>query len=130
MNLRWTLKENLQYIYTHTMILGDMCNTIFLISCSLVLSLILYYMHVCKLYSYSLMIKYILICFFQDTDCCTRICCGPARAFEMKILDNSQREVIHLSRPFRCTACCFPCCLQELEVCSPPGTPVGYVVQK
>eukprot|EP00795_Rhopilema_esculentum_P017008 gene17008-8513_t len=66
----------------------------------------------------------------EDTDCCTRICCGSARAFEMKILDNSQREVIHLHRPFRCTGCCFPCFLQELEVTSPPGTPVGYVVQK
>ena len=29
---------------------------------------------------------------------------------------------------FRCGACCFPCCLQELEVTSPPGTVVGYVV--
>ena len=26
------------------------------------------------------------------------------------------RKVIHLNRPLRCQACCFPCCLQELEV--------------
>ena len=25
-------------------------------------------------------------------------------------------KVIHLNRPLRCQACCFPCCLQELEV--------------
>ncbi|XP_070539282.1 phospholipid scramblase 2-like [Ptychodera flava] len=65
----------------------------------------------------------------EDTDCCTRQCCGSARPFEMKILDNSQREVIHLSRPLRCSSCWYPCCLQELEVQSPPGTVVGYVKQ-
>ena len=48
----------------------------------------------------------------------------------MKILDNMQREVIHLSRPLRCQCCCCPCCLQEIEVQSPPGTVIGYVEQK
>jgi len=66
----------------------------------------------------------------EDTDCCTRQCCGPARPFDMKIMDNHQQEVIHLNRPFRCTGCCFPCYLQEVEVTSPPGTVVGYVEQK
>eukprot|EP00794_Sanderia_malayensis_P002857 gene2857-3303_t len=66
----------------------------------------------------------------EDTECCTRMCCGASRPFDIKILDNSQREVIHLNRPLRCTSCLFPCFLQELEVTSPPGTPVGYVAQK
>lgn len=48
----------------------------------------------------------------EDTDCCSRNCCGPLRAFDMQILDNSQNEVIHLNRPLACTSCCFPCCLQ------------------
>lgn len=48
----------------------------------------------------------------EDTDCCTRNCCGPLRPFDMKILDNSQNEVIHLNRPLACTSCFFPCCLQ------------------
>ncbi|XP_031567695.1 phospholipid scramblase 1-like [Actinia tenebrosa] len=65
----------------------------------------------------------------EDTDCCTRQCCGPERPFEMKILDNAQREVIHLSRPLRCSSCCFPCCLQEIEVQGPPGNVLGYCVQ-
>ena len=52
----------------------------------------------------------------EDTDCCTRQCCGPSRPFEMNILDNQQQEVLHLVRPLRCQSCCFPCCLQELEV--------------
>ncbi|XP_031567694.1 phospholipid scramblase 2-like [Actinia tenebrosa] len=65
----------------------------------------------------------------EDTDCCTRQCCGPGRPFDMKILDNYQREVIHLTRPLRCSSCWFPCCLQEIEVQSPPGTIVGYCAQ-
>merc|ERR1719516_656259 len=65
----------------------------------------------------------------EDTDCCTRIACGPARPFDMIIKDNADREVIHLNRPLRCSTCCFPCCLQSLEVSSPPGTVIGYVNQ-
>lgn len=65
----------------------------------------------------------------EDTDCCTRQFCGPCRPFEMRILDNMQREVIHLNRPLRCSSCFFPCCLQEIEVQSPPGTVIGYCVQ-
>ena len=65
-----------------------------------------------------------------DTDCCTRNLCGPSRPFDISIIDNMQREIVHLRRPLRCSACCFPCCLQELEVQSPPGSVVGYVKQK
>uniref|UniRef100_A0A4X1T4A4 Phospholipid scramblase n=1 Tax=Sus scrofa TaxID=9823 RepID=A0A4X1T4A4_PIG len=65
----------------------------------------------------------------EDTDCCTRNCCGPSRPFTMRILDNMGREVITLERPLRCTSCCFPCCLQEIEIQAPPGIPVGYVTQ-
>jgi len=66
----------------------------------------------------------------EDTDCCTRQCCGPTRPFEMNIMDNQGQEVLHLVRPLRCQSCCFPCCLQELEVHSPPGTIIGYVEQE
>ena len=66
----------------------------------------------------------------EDTDCCTRMVCGPGRPFEMNIVDNSGKEVIHLVRPLRCTGCCFPCCLQEMEVHSPLGTIIGSVEQK
>ncbi|XP_027048674.1 phospholipid scramblase 1-like [Pocillopora damicornis] len=66
----------------------------------------------------------------EDTDCCTRQCCGPGRPFEMRIVDNMQREVMHLSRPVRCQCCWWPCCLQEIEIQAPPGTVIGYVQQK
>ena len=66
----------------------------------------------------------------EDSDCLTRNCCGPRRPFDMKILDNFQNEVIHLSRPLRCDSCWFPCCLQNIEVTSPPGTLVGSIDQE
>ncbi|XP_043330008.1 phospholipid scramblase 2 isoform X1 [Cervus elaphus] len=65
----------------------------------------------------------------EDTDCCTRNCWGPSRPFTMRILDNLGREVITLERPLRCSCCCCPCCLQEIEIQAPPGVPVGYVTQ-
>ncbi|XP_006627627.1 phospholipid scramblase 3b [Lepisosteus oculatus] len=65
----------------------------------------------------------------EKNDCCTRNCCGSLRSFDMKIKDNSDREVIRLIRPFRCASCWCPCCLQEMEVQAPPGTTIGYVLQ-
>ncbi|KAM7132147.1 phospholipid scramblase 1-like isoform 1-T5 [Molossus nigricans] len=65
----------------------------------------------------------------EDTDFCTRNCCGADRPFTMRILDLMGREVMTLERPLRCTSCCCPCCLQEIEIQAPPGVPVGYVVQ-
>ncbi|NWZ31819.1 PLS2 scramblase, partial [Asarcornis scutulata] len=50
----------------------------------------------------------------EDTDCCTRNCCGPSRPFTIRVMDNLGREVITLQRPLRCSSCCFPCCLQEV----------------
>jgi len=45
-----------------------------------------------------------------------RQCCGANRAFDMKIFDNAQQEVIHLERPLRCDSCWYPCCLQEVRM--------------
>ncbi|XP_059403181.1 phospholipid scramblase 1-like [Carassius carassius] len=65
----------------------------------------------------------------ENTDCCTRNICGPVRSFELEIKDNFDQEVIHLIRPYRCTSCCFPCCLQKMEVQAPPGNAIGYIKQ-
>uniref|UniRef100_A0A674CJJ9 Phospholipid scramblase n=1 Tax=Salmo trutta TaxID=8032 RepID=A0A674CJJ9_SALTR len=54
-----------------------------------------------------------------EKECCT-----------LQFWDNLGEEVMTLMRPLRCDCCCFPCCLQELEVQSPPGSPIGYVVQE
>ena len=65
----------------------------------------------------------------EDNDCCNRMCCGSGRSFEMEIVDNMGREIIHLVRPMNCQECCFPCCLQYLEVQSPRGQVIGTVEQ-
>ncbi|XP_017744801.1 PREDICTED: phospholipid scramblase 2 isoform X2 [Rhinopithecus bieti] len=65
----------------------------------------------------------------EDTNFCTRNCCGRSRPFTLRITDNVGREVITLERPLRCNCCCCPCCLQEIEIQAPPGVPVGYVTQ-
>ncbi|XP_053638581.1 phospholipid scramblase 1-like [Cherax quadricarinatus] len=67
----------------------------------------------------------------EDTDCCTRQCCGPARAFEMGLFDNQEQEILHLSRPYKCSSCCCPCCLQTLEVsCPSTGATLGSIHQE
>lgn len=53
----------------------------------------------------------------EKNDCCTRNCCGSLRSFDMKIKDNTDREVIRLIRPYRCVSCWCPCCLQEVCEC-------------
>ncbi|NWH33956.1 PLS5 scramblase, partial [Chloropsis hardwickii] len=65
----------------------------------------------------------------EENGCFDRKLCSPLRAFTIRIADNAGREVIRVIRPLRCSSCCFPCFLQELEVQSPPGTIAGYVVQ-
>ncbi|XP_046461866.1 phospholipid scramblase 2-like [Daphnia pulex] len=66
----------------------------------------------------------------EISDCCTRQLCGPNRAFDMKIVDNNDHEVIHLNRPLACSSCFFPCCLQTMEVTAPPGTVIGSIQQE
>ncbi|XP_059614948.1 phospholipid scramblase 1 isoform X2 [Phlebotomus argentipes] len=66
----------------------------------------------------------------EDTDCCTRNCCGPMRPFDMKILDIYKNQVLHLYRPLRCQSCCFPCCLQTMEISAPPGNVIGTIEQE
>ncbi|XP_053269047.1 phospholipid scramblase 1 [Pleuronectes platessa] len=66
----------------------------------------------------------------EENDCLSRQCCGPVRSFNIHVLDNFGQEVITVTRPLKCMSCFFPCCLQELEVQSPPGNTVGYVVQQ
>lgn len=64
----------------------------------------------------------------EDTDCMTRQCCGTARPFVMNITDNQGMNLIQLHRPFRCQgSCLWCCCLQEMEIQSPPGMVVGTV---
>ncbi|KAF5289905.1 hypothetical protein FQR65_LT11716 [Abscondita terminalis] len=66
----------------------------------------------------------------ENSDCCTRNCCGPLRSFEMRIYDNYKNHVMSFQRPFACMSCWCPCCLQSMEISSPPGTIIGSIEQK
>lgn len=66
----------------------------------------------------------------EENDCCTRNMCGPARPFDMKILDIYKNQVMHMHRPLACSSCFFPCCLQSMEVSAPPGNVVGTIEQE
>jgi len=76
-------------------------------------------------------------CYFayEESDFCMRICCGPARGFMMHIVDNTGKEVIRVTRDFKCCAGCCWCadgdghCSFKLQVESPPGNPIGSVHQ-
>ncbi|XP_074047227.1 phospholipid scramblase 4-like [Macrotis lagotis] len=67
----------------------------------------------------------------EDTDDVTRNAYHSLRPFVIRVIDCMGREIMRLQRPFRCTCCCFccSCAMQELEVQSPPGVPLGYVVE-
>ncbi|KAH6941483.1 hypothetical protein HPB50_019004 [Hyalomma asiaticum] len=65
----------------------------------------------------------------EECDLATRCCCGSCRPFEMSLTDYRDVEVMRLFRPLRCTSCFCFCCLQEMEVCAPPGTIIGWLRQ-
>lgn len=71
----------------------------------------------------------------EESDCCMRYMCGPARAFEIIITDNNGLAVMKFRREFKCCAGCCWCansegCAFYLYVEAPPGNPVGYVRQE
>ena len=57
----------------------------------------------------------------ENLNCCTRFCCGSNRPFGLEISKPNGDEIIQLERPLRCSSCFCPCCLQQMEVYSPPG---------
>ncbi|XP_032886896.1 phospholipid scramblase 1-like [Amblyraja radiata] len=66
----------------------------------------------------------------EKSNICCRVCCGSSRAMKIRIIDNTDTEVMCLIRSLRCQTCWCPCCLQEMEVQAPPGQPIGYVIQR
>ncbi|XP_027731874.1 phospholipid scramblase 4 [Vombatus ursinus] len=68
----------------------------------------------------------------EDTDDITRNTYHSLRPFVIRVIDCMGREIMRLQRPLRYTCCCSCCSdtMQELEVQSPPGVPLGYVMQQ
>ncbi|KAF0298079.1 Phospholipid scramblase 2 [Amphibalanus amphitrite] len=66
----------------------------------------------------------------EDSSGALPTCCSYLRAFNIRVMDSSNRhEVLHLRRPLRCQNCCYPCWQQELEV-SAQGRLLGTVRQR
>ena len=69
----------------------------------------------------------------EQSDCCTRNCCGSIRPFSVAIMavNNPAQPVMSISRPLRCDTplCC--CYLQEIDVFEGPlgGKLVGKLCQ-
>jgi len=62
--------------------------------------------------------------------CCPQVVCGRSRPSDVVI--TAGQEVLRLSRPLRCPTfcCCFPVCMQQLEVHTSGGTLLGRVVKE
>ncbi|XP_055343713.1 phospholipid scramblase 2-like [Paramacrobiotus metropolitanus] len=63
----------------------------------------------------------------ENSDFCSRQCLGTLRPFDLGVYDNAQRQVMNIHRPYNCTGCCCPCCLQTMQVEAPPGNPIGQI---
>ncbi|GAB0100824.1 hypothetical protein DMENIID0001_169180 [Sergentomyia squamirostris] len=66
----------------------------------------------------------------EDDDSCDRFCYGRLRPFNLRIFTPDENQVIHFFRDLKCQGCCLPCCLQTMEVSSPPGNLIGMVNQE
>ena len=71
----------------------------------------------------------------EDTGICMNFCCGPQRSFVIHILNNSNQEVIRLTREFKCCAgSCWlagsDACAHEVQVEAPVGQIIGYIRQE
>ncbi|XP_022914405.1 phospholipid scramblase 2-like [Onthophagus taurus] len=66
----------------------------------------------------------------EDSGYMARNCLGSYRPFQIKVFDNRSKEVIHIRRPASCDSCLFPCCLQTMEIYSPPGNLLGRIQQE
>ncbi|CAJ0950384.1 unnamed protein product, partial [Mesorhabditis belari] len=71
---------------------------------------------------------------FEESGCCTRQFCAQNRGFTMHIVDNFQREVLTIRRPFKC---CTAGCLASIDTCghevsieTPAGEKIGMVRQR
>ncbi len=63
----------------------------------------------------------------EQSDCCTRQCCGPSREFKMTVcgMQGLSNPIITIMRPFRCRS---PCCCNLQEVSVYAGTEAGQLL--
>ncbi|XP_067850821.1 phospholipid scramblase family member 5 [Heptranchias perlo] len=66
----------------------------------------------------------------EDTTCLCLNLCGAARSCCIKIYNLQSEEVLHFARPFRVDACCFGCCLMEINVFNAQKEQIGTIKQR
>eukprot|EP00794_Sanderia_malayensis_P010642 gene10642-11770_t len=66
----------------------------------------------------------------EESDFCAHHWLDSTRPFEMGVFDFSGKEVLHMSRPFRCAGMMLPPCLDEFTITSSDGRLLGTVKQK
>ncbi|XP_063965179.1 phospholipid scramblase 1-like [Lytechinus pictus] len=71
---------------------------------------------------------------FEESSCCHRYWCRQGRGLDIHVIDNEQREVMKIVRPFQCCAgCCWcadtECCAYLIQIEAPPGNIIGYAKQ-
>uniref|UniRef100_UPI00398F1555 phospholipid scramblase family member 5 n=1 Tax=Pristiophorus japonicus TaxID=55135 RepID=UPI00398F1555 len=66
----------------------------------------------------------------EDTTCLCLNLCGAARSCCIKIYNLQSEEVLHFTRPFRMDACCFGCCLMEINVFNAQKEQIGTIKQR
>ncbi|XP_033117892.1 phospholipid scramblase 2-like [Anneissia japonica] len=66
----------------------------------------------------------------EETTCCCRCLCGPARSFNIYLQNKHGQEIVRFVRPVRCDGCCCMCCMMRLMIQTPDGEVLGYVKQK
>ena len=65
----------------------------------------------------------------ENSGCCNRNCFGDCRHAEISIYNKNNDEIMRFIRHLRMQSCCFPCCLQKMEIHCPPGNVIGTVNQ-
>lgn len=72
---------------------------------------------------------------FEESDVCMRQLCTSDRGFVLHIVDNMNKEVIRVTREFKCCAGCCWCacsnyCAFKVDIEAPVGTHIGTIRQE
>ena len=65
----------------------------------------------------------------EDTPVITRCGCGDCRPATIVLTNSFDQKILTMQRNLRMQACCFPCCLQKMDVFGPQDELLGSINQ-
>ena len=65
----------------------------------------------------------------EDTPVITRCGCGDCRPATIILTNSFDQKILTMQRNLRMQACCFPCCLQKMDVFGPQDEFLGSINQ-